>query len=229
MASDTAMPTEDMAQLQLLRLVSPALPIGAFAWSQGLETGIEEGWLVDVASLESWLSGLMLNSLAYQDLAYLQRLRAAMAGNPETVTDWNRQLLASRETRELYEEDSQLGEALWRLLHKLDGVARPVAANEPISLVTGFALAAHHWDIAWRPLALGFLWAWAENLVTAATKAVPLGQTDAQRVLGNLIPKMNQAVDRAERVEEDRIGASFPGFAIASARHEIQYSRLFRS
>ena len=229
MASVTPMPTSDLAQLQLLRLVSPALPIGAFAWSQGLETGIENGSLVTAPAIEQWLSGLMESSLAHQDLPYLRRLQAAMQDTPSQVAHWNRQLLASRETRELYEEDTQLGEALWRLLHKLDTVPRPVADEEPISLVTAFALAAHQWSIPWRALALGYLWAWAENLVTAATKAVPLGQTDAQRVLAALIPQMGRAVDQAETVEDAMIGASFPGFAIASARHETQYSRLFRS
>jgi urease accessory protein len=136
--------------------------------------------------------------------------------------------LACRETRELRLTDSAMGEALRRVLKNL-GIDVPQVLQQEVSFIVLFAFAAKHWGLAFDAAALGLGWSWLENQVAAATKLVPLGQTQAQQLLNDLQPLLPQAIEIAKNVEEDFIGAGLPALAIASSRHETQYSRLFRS
>lgn len=223
--------TADSALLRVLQLASPALPIGGYAYSQGLEYVIEQGWVSDLNSAADWLDGLASRALARLDVPLLLRQYAALEqGDLDAVARWNDWLLASRETAELYLEDSQQGGALLRLLCSLE---LPVALDwpkaEPIALMTAFAMAGWHWQTGSRQLALGVLWSWLENQTGAATKLIPLGQTDAQRLLDRLLPRLPGVIDAAARLDDEQLGAGLPGLAFASARHEHQYTRLFRS
>src|SRR5690606_29613043 len=101
--------------------------------------------------------------------------------------------------------------------------------GEPLALVSAMAMAGQHWQTGERTLALGVLWSWLENQTGAATKLIPLGQTDAQRLLDRLLPSLGPIVDQALLLTDDELGAGLPGLAFASARHEHQYTRLFRS
>ena len=220
---------DDLALLQLLRLVSPSLPIGGFAWSQGLEHAIDSGVLTGAQQIGDWLKGVMTHNLAHLDLPLILRLhRAARASDRGELEYWNDITLASRETHELYEEDIQLGAALYRLLTSLE---RPTVGADlkPGSFLTAFAEAGAGHDIPGETCALGWIWSWLENQVTVASKALPLGQTDVQRVLQRLLPVIPECVAVAAKPTDSELGASFPGFAITSSKHEIQYSRLFRS
>lgn len=219
----------DIALLQLLRLVSPSLPIGGFAWSQGLEFAIDSGKLTDADDIAAWLEGVMKHNLTNLDLPLLLRLHGAShAGAREDFEHWNGIILASRETHELYEEDIHLGAALYRLLASPEA-ALLGAQLKPASVLCGFAEAAVRHSIPAPVCALGWLWSWLENQLTVASKTLPLGQTDVQLVLQRLIPAIPGCVTAAVNVRDEELGASFPGFAIMSARHETQYSRLFRS
>jgi urease accessory protein len=146
------------------------------------------------------------------------------------VAHWNGWLDAARESGELQAEDRHLAHALARLLSAL-GVeaARAWVAPAPACFATVFALAATHWAVPLRPAALGLLWTWAENQVAAATKLVPLGQTAAQRLLSAVIARLPAVVDRGLALADDDIGSGAPAWALASALHETQYTRLFRS
>lgn len=219
----------DLALLQLMRLVSPSLPIGGFAWSQGLEYAIDSGVLTDARKIGDWIEGVMQYNLAHLDLPLIIRLHRAVAtSDRQALAHWNAVTLASRETHELHEEDTQLGAALYRLLTSME---RPlIGANlNPASLLTAFAEAGAGHHIPGETCALGWLWSWLENQVTVASKALPLGQTDVQRILQRLLPALPVCVTIATGLGDDELGASFPGFAITSAKHETQYSRLFRS
>lgn len=220
----------DLALLGLLRLVSPALPIGAFAWSQGQEYLIDSGRLSDAASIEAWIRGLMQHNLTGLDLPLLLRLhQAASDWDSASLAAWNDYALASRETRELHQEDTYLGQALYKLMARL---AMPVQwhyREEPASLLTAFAEAAVISCVPVRATLLGWLWSWLENQIAVAGKALPLGQTQAQEIVQRLLPLLPDCVDRAATIADDELGCSFPGFAIVSSNHETQYSRLFRS
>ena len=165
------------------------------------------------------------------DIPLLLRQYDALERDDEgALFSWNDWLLANRETAELYLEDSQQGGALLRLLKSL---AVPAALEwpqgEPIALMTALAMAGQHWQTGARALALGALWSWLENQTGAATKLIPLGQTDAQRLLDRMLPDLPAVVDIAVTLSADDLGAGLPGLAFASARHEHQYTRLFRS
>ncbi|APZ41774.1 urease accessory protein UreF [Acidihalobacter ferrooxydans] len=224
------MPT-DAALLRLLQLASPALPVGAYAYSQGLEYAVESSWVKDEAGALAWIGGVLGDVLAWTDLPMLARLHMAWSAQDAAAAGaWNARLYALRETAELRAEDHQLGSALARVLHDL-GIA---AAGDwlearPVCFATLFALAAVQWNIAPREAMLGYAWAWVENQVTAAIKLVPLGQAAGQRLLSAVQPALTRAVDTGLAVSDDDIGRSMPGMVMASAKHAQMYSRLFRS
>ncbi|WP_136064294.1 urease accessory protein UreF [Modicisalibacter radicis] len=221
---------DDLALLGLLQLVSPALPIGAFAWSQGLESAFELGWVSDEATLGEWLEGVLEDGLTRCDLPVLARLYDAwQADDADTLAAWNDWLQANRETAELAAEDFRLGEAMVRLLRSLDRLpTSPVLPSRPTYAVM-FALASRQHAIPVRDSLLGFAWAWLENQLAVACKALPLGQTAAQRLIERLRSQLVTAVDTALALGDDELGPALPGLALASAHHETQYSRLFRS
>lgn len=229
--STDAWTTPPLGRLRLMQLVSPALPIGAFTYSQGLEWAVEAGWVSDAATLQDWLGGLMEDGLAQLELPLLERLyRACAAADLPALASWGQQLLASRETRELRDEERHRARALISLLTDL-GIQRASQWRDALvhCQAAPFALAAQHWQIGLHDCMLGYAWGWLENQVAAAIKLVPLGQTDGQRVQLGLAECLPAIVERALRLEDDDIGAGAPAQAIASACHETQYTRLFRS
>lgn len=232
MAGSTDGGLSGLPLLRLLQLASPQLPVGAFAWSTGLEGAVEAGWIADHTDLADWLAGVLAGPYAHQELPVLARLHAAWtAGDEPAVVRWNAWLAATRETAELRAEDRALGRALARLLATLDlPEATPWAGEASRTcFATLYALAAARWGVP-APAALQALaWAWVENQVIAATRLMPLGQSSAQRLLAGLMPAIDAAVAQALSLDDDALGCSAPGLALASCRHETQYTRLFRS
>jgi urease accessory protein len=218
------------ALLRLCHLVSPALPVGAYAYSQGLEYAVQAGWVVDEASTLEWLQGLSRHGLGTLDLPILLRLHAAWSANDvAALQDWNAQLIASRECAELRAEERHLGQALARVLIELE-LHEARSWREPApAFATMFALAAVRWHIAAAETLSGYLWAWSENQVLAALKLVPLGQSAGQRLLHRLTDSMPGIVEHALTLRDEAIGVGVISQALASALHESQYSRLFRS
>lgn len=220
----------DKQLLRLLHLVSPALPIGAYAYSQGQEYAIDCGWLKEEGALAEWIGGILRNSVGRLDLPVLKRLYLAWeAADIEQVNHWNDFVRANRETRELLLEDEQLGVALQRLLVALEVTDADIPLLAPPGLVTLFALAGLRWGIELEALLQGFAWSWLENQVAAATKLVPLGQTKAQQLLVELMDTVPEICVQACHLSDAELGVGLPALAIASALHERQYSRLFRS
>ena len=224
---------------RLLQLSSVSLPVGGYAFSQGLEYAIECAWIKKYDDVEQWIKLQLKENLARVDLPILRSVMESSQAH-----DWSRfrylndLAIASRETKELRLTDTAMGEALHRLLKSLDFTfpfLSPLESEgaglvkEELSFVSLFAYAAHCWGIPYKETATGFTWSWLENQVAAATKLVPLGQTQAQRLLTLFQPAIAQTIEQAEGTLEDNIGGGLPALAIASALHETQYSRLFRS
>lgn len=221
----------DLPLLRLMHLVSPSLPIGSFTYSQGIEWAVEHGWIGTAAELESWLENLLHTGMTYLDIPLLQRMYLAVQQQDESgLQYWIEYLNASRETSELLLEEKNRGRALTDLLIALDS---PLAAQwKPLlaqSQAAAFALAAVHWQIPLQQAAAGYLWSWLENSALSAVKIIPLGQTQGQTILHRLTPQVPEVVANALQVKDEEIGASSPALAIASSRHETQYTRLFRS
>lgn len=219
------------AQLRLWQLISPTLPVGAYAYSAGLEYAVECGWINNESIALEWISGQLQHNLCTLDVPVLARLyQAWLSDDIEAVQSWNQFLLASRESHELRSEDAHLGAALAQLLPELE-LKEALAWQTPqqSSYANLFALAAARWQIPLEDTAQGYLWAWGENQVAAAIKLIPLGQTAGQRIISQLSQQLPTAVNRGLSLDDDDIGAMAPAVAIASAKHETQYSRLFRS
>jgi urease accessory protein len=222
--------SSDLALLGLMQLVSPALPIGAFAWSQGLESAFELGWVKTEADLQEWLEGVLEDGLSRCELPLLARLQTAWAReDAQAIAQWNTWLQATRETAELSDEDTRLGAALVTLLRNLGLLPDAnLIPNQP-GYITMFAWVAHYRQVPQRQTLIGFAWAWLENQLSVACKALPLGHTAAQRITEHMRPLLVTAVEVALQREDEELGPILPGLALGSALHETQYSRLFRS
>jgi len=219
------------ALLRLMQLVSPALPIGGYNFSQGLEFAIESGWVRDEATALAWISGLARSSIGTLDVPVLLRLHAAwLDDDADSVNRWSRFLVASRETSELRAEDRHLGRSLAKVLGEA-GIenARAWTTRPDATFASLFTLGCTKWRVDVSSCAYGYVWAWAENQVLAAVKAVPLGQSAGQRMLDALIADIPALVADATQMNDEQIGSAAPMHLIASAAHETQYTRLFRS
>ncbi len=224
--------TTEPQLLRLLHLASPALPIGAFHFSQGLEYAVEAGWVVDEPSALDWIGGISEGSLATLDLPVLVRLHTAWLTDESEVLRWNGFLIACRETEELRLEDRHLGAAMLRVLAEFDLETDLFVRGSPergIAHATAFAFACARWNIQALAMLETYAWAWAENQVLAAVKLVPLGQSAGQRLLHALHDRLAAYASRAINLMDSDIGVSTALSTVASGRHEVQYTRLFRS
>jgi urease accessory protein len=211
---------------KLWQLISPSLPVGAYSYSQALEQVHAEGIVHDAASALAWLRDVLTLGVARLDLPMLLRVHRAWARRDVlAVRRLSRSLEARRETAELRFEDLAMGSALAQLLGSL-GLDVP---ERRLPFASAFAVAAVAWSIPERDACAGYAWAWCEAQVAAAVKLVPLGHTAGQRTLLALGLEIPAVLDTAAACRDDEIGVSLPGLAIASALHETQYTRLFRS
>ena len=220
-----------LADLRLFQLTSPTLPVGGFTYSQGLEWAVEAHWVKDAPGLERWLEGLLAHSVATLELPILLRLYQAIEDADQLSTvRWCNYLLASRETLELRREERQRGAALAKLLPNLD-IIIPADLEKSVesTQLAGIALAANQWSINPLDTCKGYAWSWLENTTMAGVKLIPLGQTQGQQILLRVAGKIPAAIALAAELANADIGSSTPAQAIASSRHETQYTRLFRS
>ena len=218
----------------LLHLASPALPIGAFSYSQGLESAIEHGLIHDGDSAREWIASGLTNVLARGELPFLAHQMTRWRDHDAAgLAAADEEFLASRESSELRRETQQMGWSLAQLCTQLEwGDAERLAtlnAIKPISQPTAFAFAAYANDAATDAALAAYAFSWVENQAAAALKAVPLGQIAGQRIIVALRVAIDTAVEKALDTSPGEINTFAPQLGILSARHESQYSRLFRS
>lgn len=229
----------------LLYLAGQSLPVGGFAWSQGLAAAVDRGKAADVAGVRRWLWGVLRCGLARNDLPLLLRMHAAaQAADAKALAHWNDLMLAGRESRELWQEEVQMGRALRRILRDQD-LLPPWPLPEEAGYTACFAVAAVMLDTHARSrepgvhaaaehgrgtdAACAYAWSWLQNQVAVACKTVPLGQTAAQKLLLEFMPVVPELAAEAALLPDEDVGSSLPGLALCSAGHERQYTRLFRS
>jgi urease accessory protein len=218
----------------LLHLASPALPIGTFSYSQGLEAAIEHGLIHDGDSARDWIASGLSNVLARGELPFLaHQIERWHAHDAHALAAADEEFLASRESAELRRETQQMGWSLAQLCTQLewgDAARRAsLAAMKPLSQPTAFAFAALAHGTATDATLAAYAFAWVENQAAAALKAVPLGQVAGQRIIMALRAPIDAAVTQALATPPAAINTFAPQLGILSARHESQYSRLFRS
>ncbi|MHB2205989.1 urease accessory protein UreF [Methylobacterium sp. CM6257] len=230
----TMPPAETLDALRLMAWLSPGYPVGAYAYSHGLEWAVEAGDIRDEASLTEWLGDLCARGSLRNDLILAAHAhRAALAHDGNAVDQINDLALALAPSRELHLETSQQGrsfldatlgawpcEALAALAEHLPGaIAYPVAV--------GTAAGAH--GMALAPVLAAYGLAFVQNLVSAALRAAPVGQAAGTRVVATLAPRVVMLAEVARAAELDAIGAATFRLDLGSFRHETQYSRIFRS
>jgi urease accessory protein len=215
----------------MLQLSSSLCPIGAFAYSQGLETAIERGWVSSESELREWLLGVGAHALSKLDLPLLLLAHgAASRGDERRLIDIGERVLASREARELADQERQLGSSLASVLVNLGcSAAEPLRAHACASHLVCFAMGAVFFGLDSELAMTGFCFAWCEQLVSAASRLVPLGHMAAQRALSAVLWQVPGWLVQARALPEHQIGSSTPGLAMSVAWHETQYTRLFRS
>ncbi|WP_227753887.1 MULTISPECIES: urease accessory UreF family protein [Ramlibacter] len=226
-------PAADAALLQLIWLASPALPVGGFSYSEGLEAAVDHGRVHDEASAAEWLSHQLRITLARADLAVVgEAVQAWRNQDLDRIAALNDWVLHTRETAELRLQAEQMGRSMLEWLKSLGRAvpgAREGGSTMPLTYPLAFAFAASGTLAAPRQAMLAFAFGWAENMGQAAIKAVPLGQGSGQRILMRLAAEIPPAVDAALALAPGERQSFAPMLAILSARHETQYSRLFRS
>jgi urease accessory protein len=223
---------DSTALLTLLQLTSPALPVGAYSYSEGLETLVDRGLIKSAADLQTWLTeSLATGSIGIEAAILIRAHRAWTKGDQQNVIYWNHWLSATRETAELQQQNWQMGRSLLKLLQDLypqsDWSGWSMAENWNMAVI--FALAAGLAEIDEYTAVLGYLHSWASNLVSAGVKLIPLGQTAGQKLVLQLAEPIRMSADRSLTLPDDQLFSCSWGLAIASMTHETQYSRLFRS
>jgi urease accessory protein len=231
---DTDTPATPQALLQLMQLASPALPVGGFSYSEGLEAAVEAGLVRDEAAAGDWLVDQLHLSLERADLPAMAAAMPAWQTHDlpriDALNDW---VARTRESAELRQQTQQMGRSLAEWLKNRNApdarVAQLAALRPAPTWPVAFALAAAQSGAPLREALLAFGFGWAENMVQAAMRSVPLGQSAAQRMLARLMEALPEAVQRAAVLGDAQRQAFTPMLAILSAQHETQYSRLFRS
>ncbi|NUZ06950.1 urease accessory protein UreF [Piscinibacter koreensis] len=223
------------ALLQLIWLASPALPVGGFSYSEGLERAIDAGHVSDEAGAAAWLVDQLHLVAARSDLPLLAAAFAAWRrGDHAEIAALNGWFASTRDSAESAQQAAQMGRSLAAWLHGLDAGAPGLDALRSLEPApqwpVAFALcAARIESVGPRDALLACAFGWAENMVQAAVKAMPLGQAAGQRLLAALAREIPAAVEHALALAAAERQAFAPMLGVLSAQHEAQYSRLFRS
>jgi urease accessory protein len=216
------------ALLHLLQLASPALPVGAYSYSEGLEALVEQKMIDKKDDLCKWLEGELRYGAIRVEGAVMLRAYASL-GNRARLEYWNEWLSASRETAELRQQSWQMGQSLLKLLGNLQPELRDLAYLSPCNYAIAFGIAAASWQIESEDAIPAYLHSWAANLVNAGVKLIPLGQTEGQQLLFSLRDRLLEVAGEISAIADDELGSCSWGLTFASMTHETQYTRLFRS
>lgn len=222
------------ALLHLLQLSSPSLPVGAYSYSQGLESAIESGVVKDESSARAWIRDMLQHVVARFEAAITWRLLHAFAARDGVaVATWTEHFIAARDTSEMRAETVQMGYSLAKLAIELKADDTELLAilqqQTVIPFPTAYAYAAVALQVPFEAALLGMLFSWAENQVLVCVKSVPLGQVSGQRLLLSLQPELETAAQCAQHLADEELSNWSPGLSVLSMQHEVQYSRLYRS
>jgi urease accessory protein len=226
---------------QLLCLLQLAFaPVGAYSYSEGMESLVETGAIDSEITLRNWLeNSLQFGAVRVEAVVVVRAMRAAQRGDLTALSYWNAWATAAKETEELRLQSWQMGRTLVRLLLDLRSPVSSVlttivkdfveGGGNPCNFAIGFGIAAASWQIEEEAAVLGYLYSWAANLASAGVKLIPLGQTAGQQLLLDLRSQISCTAREVLQLEDDDLGSCSWGLGLASMAHETQYTRLFRS
>ncbi len=225
---------ETLRLVRLLQMASPMLPVGAYAYSQGMEWLIDEKMLTDVQQIGQWIHSVMELPLAQYELPVLLRMmRACHAGDADSLADWNGQFVASRDTTEGRAETLQMGYSLLRLAREMPDFGADdlaiLAGQTEVAFPCAWAWMTSAWQLDETDSMLGYAWSWLENQVAVVMKTLPLGQVAGQTLLAQCGKSLPEIVRNAMDLPDDMLNSVSPLYSMAGCWHETQYSRLFRS
>ena len=221
--------------LSLMQLANPTLPVGAYSYSEGLETLMEAQQITDAAALQQWLaSELRYGGLKLEGAMVARAYQAVGARRWDDLASWNNWWSAARETRELRQQSWQMGRSLARLLETIDPTTESWlqalrTGTGPVNWAIVFGGVAAHWHIDLNATLSAFYQSWVGNLINAGVKLIPLGQTAGQQLLFNLTPCIIAAATDVLKLKDDELRCCSWGVALASSQHETQRVRLFQS
>lgn len=220
--------------LHLLQFASPQLPIGAYSYSQGLEAALEAGIVRDAPTAHAWIARQLHEVVALWEAPMCWRLMAAFTQrDAQRVAELTERAIASRDTAEFRAETVQMGYSLARLIEELgiadEGALAMLKEGGEVPLAAAYACAVAALGIPHEEALLALLFSWVENQVLVCVKSVPLGQVAGQRLLLSLRPQIEAAALCAQSLAEHELSNWSPGLSLLSMRHEVQYSRVYRS
>jgi len=220
--------------LHLLQFASPALPVGAYSYSQGLEAAIEQGEVRDAASAREWIASQLHEVVALWDAPLCWRLMQAYASrDAQRVYELAERAVAARDTSEFRAESVQMGYSLRKLIEELgiadEGALALLQAQAEIPLPAAYACAVAALGIPHEEALLAMLFAWAENQVLVCVKSIPLGQVAGQKILLALRPALEAAAEQARALPDEELSNWSPGLSLLSMQHEVQHGRIYRS
>ena len=219
--------TDRAALLHLLAWLSPAFPTGAFAYSHGLEWAVEAGDIKDEHTLRSWLTGILIHGSARSDTILLRHAHQN-AADPSALREIAALALAATPSRERRAEALNQGKAFLLAVAPWFGSA-PLPFPEDLPYAVAVGAAAGAFGIPGDDTATAYLQTFAANLISAAVRLVPLGQTTGLHVLAALEPVILHTATETESAALADIGGCAFRSDLAAMRHETQYTRLFRS
>lgn len=212
--------------LKLLTLSSTALPVGAYCYSQGVESAIQVGLIQDEASSKAYFEEVLEMLLVRFELPMLQRLMQSYA-DTEQFDQWANVYRASRESKEFLAESQQLAFSLNAWIK--DVLQIPVEVKKQFGFVPVYAQLCGRLELELVDVLTAYTFTVLENQVLAAVKTVPLGQIAGQRILWHVHGLIPDAIQRAMQLQDHDMSSALPNYAMLSMQHETQYSRLFRS
>ena len=222
-----------MTSLALLQLVSPALPVGAFSYSEGLEVLIQNGDLNDAFDLQDWIEAELQRGALRLEAAALKPLRALFQGwegeglgVPSDLISLDGWLLALRESAEVRAQQLQMGGSLLALMADL---GHPLPQPLTLAWPAAWAWAALSLKISEQEMVEGYLYGWVANQLSAAVRLVPLGPTTAQRIQQQLLPMIRDQASVLKDQDPRTLWSGGAGAGLAQLAHAELYSRLFRS
>ena len=222
--------------LGLMQLVSPALPIGAYSYSEGLEALVSEKILTNAPEVLAWLHQVLKYGAIPMEAGVMLRVYDCAQGQDwPRILAWNQWLSAIRETEELRQQSWQMGRSLLKLAQALGESSGEQwqeqwqTLAQTCNFAVAYGLVAQDWQLERQSVLLGYLHSWVANLISAAVRLIPLGQTQGQQLLWQLRSDLLEAAEMIQDLEDDQLQCCSWGSALASMAHETQYSRLFRS